>query len=58
MYVVQCKKKYVLKNELTNRHHSIVTPDSNFACARSHEVIFLLLFHVTPGFSFDFSFYF
>ena len=29
MYVVQCKKEevYVIKNELTNRHHSIVTND-------------------------------
>ena len=34
MYVIQCKKKYVLKIELTNgRHHGTVTLDSNFACA-------------------------
>ena len=29
-----CKKKCVLKNELTNRQHSIITLDSNFAYAR------------------------
>ena len=41
MYVVQCKKKYVLKNELTNRHHSIVSVslDSNFECVGSPDFI-------------------
>ena len=36
----QCKKSmYVLRNELTNRHHSIVSLDSNFECVGSPDFI-------------------
>ena len=43
MYVVQCKKKYILKNELTHRHHIIVSLYSKFVCVRYHDLIFNVL---------------
>ena len=57
MYVVQCKKKYVLKNELTNttnrHHHSIASLDSNFECVRSPDFINNALLLYPESFKFN-----